>query len=143
MNVFSDDAGMQMKIAIDTNILANVYSDADSNNSGATAGAKSGDINLGVTGTPLVVTKADILDVIVDCGTVLTEQDVPETQRSLVIPVWFAGMILKSDQLVPCVGNSTVHNQVNCWNSEMRISTQASNEEGSTTTGQIKYAKAA
>jgi len=120
MNTFSDDAGQQMKITIDSDILQNIYSDADSNNSGSTAGAQSGDINLGTTGSPLAVTKADILDVIVDCGTCLTENDAPEEMRWMVVPVWFAGMIKKSDQHeVPHVSNYMVHNQVNCgevWN---------------------------
>jgi len=33
----------------------------------------------------------------VDCGTVLDEQNVPETGRWFVIPTWMAGMIKKSD----------------------------------------------
>lgn len=101
-NKWADDAAMQMKIAIEDGsdsdgVFANIYADADSSNKGSSAGAKSGDINLGVSGTPLAVTKADILDQIVDCGTVLSEQNIPEEQRWMVVPVWFCGMILKSD----------------------------------------------
>ena len=102
MNNWADDASSQMKIAIedgsDTDgVFANIYSDAHASNKGAAAGAKSGDINLGSSGAPLSVTKTDILDVVVDCGTVLSEQNVPETQRWMVVPVWFCGMVLKSD----------------------------------------------
>jgi len=97
MDAWADDAGQQMKITIDTGILADIYADADSNNKGTSAGKKSGDINLGTTGSPLVVTTANILDIIVDNGTVLDENDAPETDRWGVIPAWFAGKIKKSD----------------------------------------------
>lgn len=97
MNKWSDDASRQMKIQVDTGVLADIYADAHADNKGTTAGKKSGDINLGTTGTPLAINKANILEKIVDCGTVLDEQDVPEGQRWMVIPAWFAGMIKKSD----------------------------------------------
>lgn len=97
MDSWSDDAGQQMKIAIDTGILADIYSDAHASNKGTSAGAISGDIDLGATGSAVVVTKADILDYIVDWGTTLTEQNVPEPSRWGVITAWFSGMIKKSD----------------------------------------------
>jgi len=94
---WSKDAGQQMKIEVDREFLGEVYADAHADNKGATAGAKSGDINLGVSGTPLTLTKATILDTIVDCDTVLDEQNVPEETRWMVIPPWMRGMIMKSD----------------------------------------------
>src|SRR4030042_213968 len=97
MDKWSDDAGQQMSITIDRGVLANIYADADTYNAGLTAGKISGDINLGATGTPLPVTKADILDTIVDCRTVLLEQDVPKTGFWGIIPTWFSGMVMKSD----------------------------------------------
>jgi hypothetical protein len=97
MNKWSDDAGSQMAISIDTGVLADVYADADTYNKGATAGAISGDINLGASGSPLAVTKADILDTIVDCRTVLGEQNVPKNDRYFVMPEWMSGIIMKSD----------------------------------------------
>lgn len=97
MDEFSTDAGEQMAVTIDTGILADIYADADSNNSGTTAGAISGDINLGTTGTPLAITKADVLETIVDCRTCLSEQNIPKNSRWGVIPEWMSGMIMKSD----------------------------------------------
>jgi len=94
---WTSDAAEQMKITIDTQILANVYSNADSDNQGSTAGRKSGDINLGVSGSPLEVTAANVIDVITDCGTVLDEENVPQSGRFMVVPPWFLGMIKKSD----------------------------------------------
>ncbi|MBE9582157.1 MAG: hypothetical protein IMF18_11120 [Proteobacteria bacterium] len=94
---WTDDAGQQMAKTIDSGILSNVYSEADSNNSGATAGADSGNIDLGVTGTPAAVDKTNILDFLVDMGTVLDEQNVPDTARWQIMPPIFCGMVKKSD----------------------------------------------
>ncbi len=88
MEQWSDDAGEQLKIAIDTDILANVYADADSDNKGSSAGTKSGNIDLGSSGSPVEVTKANAVDKIVEIGQVLDEQNVPETDRWMVIPPW-------------------------------------------------------
>jgi hypothetical protein len=52
---------------------------------------------MGVSGTPLQMTKAEIVERIVDCGSVLGEQSVPRAGRWMVIPEWFSGMIKKSD----------------------------------------------
>jgi len=97
MDAFTNDATEQMKIGIDQTVLQGTFAGADSANSGLTAGAISANINIGVAGTPLAVTKLNVLDVIVDVGQVLDEQNVPETGRWLVIPSWFAGLIKKSD----------------------------------------------
>ena len=101
MEDWSNDASEQMKITIDSEFLGNVYADAAAANKGATAGRKSASFNLGVSGTPVAVTKSTILDQIVDLGTVLDEQNVPETDRWMVLPSWALGMLKKSDQLVP------------------------------------------
>jgi len=97
VNKWTDDAAEQMKIAVDTDVLANVYSDASAYNQGTTAGAKSSSFNLGVAGTAVGVDKTTILDKIVDCGTVLDEIDCPETGRFMIIPPMLAGLIKKSD----------------------------------------------
>ena len=97
MDIFTNDASQQMKIAIDGDVLGSVYADAASTNKGATAGAISGDINLGATGAPRSVSKTDVLDLVLDMGQVLDEQNVPEDGRWLVIPAWMASMIKNSD----------------------------------------------
>ena len=97
MDIFTNDAAEQMKIAIDGDILGNVFADAASANKGATAGALSGDINLGATGAPRAVSSSTVLDAILDCGQVLDEQNVPESGRFIVIPAWMAAMLKKSD----------------------------------------------
>lgn len=97
MNEWSNDAGMQMKITIETAIWADIYSSADSNNYGTTAGLKTGAFNLGTTGAPIAITKTNIIDYLIDLETVLDEQNVPEENRWVLIPPFVCGMIMKSD----------------------------------------------
>jgi len=88
MEKWSDDAGEQLKIAVDGRILDNVYADAADSNKGTTAGKDSGNIDLGTSGSPVEITKANAVDKIVELGQVLDEQNVPETDRWLVVPPW-------------------------------------------------------
>ena len=97
MDNWGGDASEQMKIVVDKDILGNIYGDVSAENSGSTAGVDSQSIDLGTPGTPITLTKTNILDVIVDCGTVLDEQNVPETGRWLVLPPWAVAMVKKSD----------------------------------------------
>lgn len=97
MDSWSNDASSQMAISVDTQVLGDIYADADTYNKGATAGKISGDIDLGSSGSALAVSKATILEAIVDCSVVLDEQNVPSSDRWFVIPAWFSGMIMKSD----------------------------------------------
>jgi len=97
MDMFTNDASQQMKITIDGDVLGSVYADAAAANKGATAGAISGDINLGATGAPRQVTAANVLDMILDMGQVLDEQNVPEDGRWVVLPVWMTSLIKRSD----------------------------------------------
>ena len=97
MDIFTNDASQQMKIAIDGDVLGSVYADAATANKGATAGAISGDINLGATGAPRQVTSSNVLDMILDMGQCLDEQNVPEDGRWCVIPAWMASLIKRSD----------------------------------------------
>jgi len=91
------DGSEKMKISIDTSILASVYADVAATNTGATAGKISGDIDLGSVGSPLALTKSNIIDEINRWSQVLTEQDVPETDRYCVIPASAVQRISSSD----------------------------------------------
>jgi len=103
LSMWSDDAAEQMKITIDTNVLAGILGQANTYNKGATAGKISGNLNLGVTGTPLAVTaaaasgKVDILSVLLRLGQALDEQNIPETGRWVVLPTWAATLIKQSE----------------------------------------------
>jgi hypothetical protein len=97
LSMWADDATEQMKITIDTAVLLALEGAMSSYNQGLTAGKISQSINLGATGTPLAITSTNVLDTIVDLGTVLDEQNIPETGRWLVISPWVAAQIKKSD----------------------------------------------
>ena len=97
MDNWSKDASERMKIKIDQRVLTDLLPDIASTNKGATAGRITGNIDLGTTGSPIAITKTNVLDYIVDLGTVLDEANAPEAGRFLVIPAKMAGMIKKSD----------------------------------------------
>lgn len=97
LDSWANDASEQMKIKVDQTVLGAVYADAAAANKGSAAGRISQSINLGATGSPVGLTKTNVLDYIVDCGTVLDEQNIPETDRYLILPAWACGMIKKSD----------------------------------------------
>ena len=97
LSMWADDAAEQLKITIDTGVLGLIDAGVNAANLGASAGKVSGNIDLGTTGAPAVITPSTVLNYIVDMGTVLDEQNIPETGRWLVIPPWVAGMVKKSD----------------------------------------------
>lgn len=97
LNTFSEDGSTQLKIAIDSQILGSIYSQAHASNAGGTAGRISGNINLGTAEAPLALTSQNIIDMIVDLGTVLDEQNVPESGRFIVLPAWACALIKKSE----------------------------------------------
>jgi hypothetical protein len=97
MNMWASDASEQMKIAIDRSVLGGIAPDVAAANKGATAGKVSGGYSLGVTGTPIQLSKTTILEYIVDLGSVLDEQNVPEAGRFLLLPFWAVNLLKKSD----------------------------------------------
>lgn len=104
---WTDEAGRQQKITIETDVFstwfgptaANSYvmGQAHAYNQGLTAGVKSQSYNIGAYGSPATFDKANVLDYIVDAESCLTEQNVPNDRMWIIIPVWFAGLIKKSD----------------------------------------------
>ncbi len=106
MNMWSDDAAQQFKIVVDREVLLGLMGQADPKNRGAAAGAISGNINLGVTGTPLQIVarnpagtagKVEIVDLLVRLGQALDEQNIPEQGRWVVLPAWVAAQIKMSE----------------------------------------------
>ncbi|MBA3605217.1 MAG: hypothetical protein H0W46_04445 [Acidimicrobiia bacterium] len=112
MNSFTDDAGEQMKIVIETAVFLGVKAQAHASNRGNTAGVASANIRLGATTgvLPAYVSKAAVgtgdgtstaakavVDHLVDMGQVLDEQNAPEQGRWMLIPPVVANRIKKSD----------------------------------------------
>ncbi len=98
---WAEDASEQMKISVDSGILADIPSDAGSDNYGETAGKISGNIDLGTTdsdgSSAVALSSSTIVDKMVECGQALTEQDVPQTNRWFVLPAWAATRIKTSE----------------------------------------------
>lgn len=104
LDMWAEDAAEQMKISIDTDILAGLPAATAAANAGTTAGAISGDVDLGavdssveLVGRSAAAGETEVLDMIVDMGQVLDEQNVPESGRWLVLPSWACSMVQKSD----------------------------------------------
>ena len=121
LSIWAEDASEQMKITIDGDVLNGATagdgsgivnnSDLAAANIGNTAGAISSTYRLGTDGAPTFVNKAgqgaetgadnsndmSVVDYLVNCGSVLDEQNLPESGRFVVIPAWLAGLIKKSD----------------------------------------------
>lgn len=122
MDMFTSDAAKQMSIAIDTDILkfsadttyGNVKSlspstDGTKLNSGTLAGFRSGSFNLGGAGgtynastnpfggAPLTLSTSNILNTITALASVLDEQNVPDTDRFLVISPAARNLLMNSN----------------------------------------------
>jgi hypothetical protein len=97
MDTWSKDASERMKIKIDQRVLTDILPDISASNKGATAVRISGNIDLGKSVSAIAITKTNVLEYLVDIGTVLDEANCPEGNRFVVIPAKMAGMIKKSD----------------------------------------------
>ena len=106
MSMWSEDAAEQMKIVIDRAVLLGIKDQAAAANRGLTAGAITGMLNLGVTGTPLSVVSSltgagagdvEILTVMLRLGQALDEQNIPESGRWIIMPPWAATMVKRSE----------------------------------------------
>lgn len=107
-DVFANDGSIQLQISADADMLTTIPAQVAAANQGATAGADSIAIPLGTSGTPLAISSTNVVNVVVDMGTVLDEQNVPDEGRWLVVPPWFIAAIKKSDlRIASLAGDST------------------------------------
>ena len=103
MDMFSDDAAMQMKIAIDTSVLLGtatkqgIWHDVPAANQGATAGAISGGYNLGTATAPVTLTASNVLATLTALAGALDEQNIPETERWLLIDPLTRQILMQSN----------------------------------------------
>lgn len=98
IDAWAGDAAQQMKIRVDRNVLGSIFTSAAAVNSGANAGKDSANINLGIAGAPLVLTSANIIDVLVEAYSVcLDETDTPDTERFVVLPPSLCARIKTSE----------------------------------------------
>jgi hypothetical protein len=97
MDVFTTDAANQMKIAVDRESFAGTFGDAAAANVGATAGVLSGAYNLGTDNSPIAIDASNILSKITAMSSVLDEQNVPESDRFLVITPFERQVLMQSN----------------------------------------------
>lgn len=104
LSMWADDASEQMKIVVDREVLQNLIGTPDAKNRGASAGQISGNINLGITTTPLQTIsrnpgggQVETIDVLLRLGQVLDEQNIPESGRWVILPTWMAQQIKRSE----------------------------------------------
>jgi hypothetical protein len=103
LSMWSDDAAQQLKITVDRDVLGGIVGGSHAKNKGATAGVISGNLNLGIKGTPVTVNAAptagqvSILDMILRLGQVLDEQNIPEQGRWVVMSAALGRYIKQSE----------------------------------------------
>lgn len=96
-NLWAQHAAKTQASQIDRDVLQNVYLGAHASNTGAEAGAISANIGLGTAGAPLPLDATNILNMVIDCGVVLDEQNAPEENRWMVLPSWACSLLKLSD----------------------------------------------
>lgn len=100
MNMFTEDAAKQLKIAIENEVFFNsfVTEGPAAANEGATAGRISAAYNLGTDIAPVdQATPENVLKAILRMSTVLDEQNVPEDGRFLVISPFDRHLLMQSN----------------------------------------------
>lgn len=101
MDDWSRDAAEQIKIVYDREALGSIYVDASAANKGVAAGLQSGSINLGATGAPIAVGNGsgsvNPIDFVLRVSQALDEQNVPESDRFIIIPTWMSPKLKLSD----------------------------------------------
>lgn len=97
MSMFSDDAGQQMRVVMDSTCIYRTFSQAAAANQGANAGVRSGLFSLGTTAAPFALTAANVLQKVLELASVLDEQNVPDSGRYLLIDPLTRTLLLQSN----------------------------------------------
>ncbi len=97
VNKWTAAAASDMKVVIERQIFADIYKNAHANNKGTTAGIASEQYNLGTVDAPVALTKDNIIDFLLHVGAVMDEQNMPDAQRSIVLPSWACVLLKGSD----------------------------------------------
>jgi len=97
MDMFSNDASEQMRTVLDSTCIYRTFNQGSSSNRGATAGVKSGAINMGTDAAPVQLTSSTVLVKILEMAAVLDEQNVPSDGRWLVLDPLTRTILLQSN----------------------------------------------
>ncbi len=95
INDWTQEASIELRNNIEVEVLEGMSVAAG--HTGDAQGAQSGAFDLGTLTNPVSLTKSNIIDQIVDCGTVLDESNVPDEGRFMLLPPRLIGHIKKSE----------------------------------------------
>lgn len=101
---WTSEASLRIKIAIEEDVFqylstTGLTKATEEKNAGSAAGKISGAYDLGVAGTPREIDNTNIVSAIVDCGSVLAEQNIPvDTEKCwMVVDQKFANLLANSE----------------------------------------------
>ena len=97
IDMFSESAAEEMRIKIDSTVLYNTFTQCAAANKGATAGVNSGSYNLGTDAAPVSLTASNVVQKVLELASVLDEQNVPDSDRWLVIDPATRALLFQSD----------------------------------------------
>ena len=97
VNLFAANTKKDIAIKVDQEVLQYMAGAADSNNAGATAGAISGNIDLGAAGAPIAVTSSNAVTLLLRMAQALTENAVDDENRFVVLPAWYCSLLKDGD----------------------------------------------
>ena len=97
MDMFTSDASKQMAIEIDRDVLLGTFDQGHVANMGSNAGVLSGSYDLGTDVAPIALTGDNVIELITAMASVLDEQNVPDTDRWLVISPYVRNILMASD----------------------------------------------
>lgn len=111
VSLFASDAAERMKISVDHEVLDYIATRSAATNRGATAGAISQSVNLGLiagAGASVDITAANAIEYLVDLNMVLDEANQPSEGRWVILPAWFCALLKKGDlRSADITGDST------------------------------------
>ena len=96
MDMFTTDAAKQMATAIDRDILLKSFNTGAAANKGSTAGIRSTSYNFGTDNVPVVLTGANVVTLLTGLASALDEQNVPGTDRFLVVTPYVRQVLMAS-----------------------------------------------
>lgn len=95
------DAAYRIGVTIDKQVMATQFAEAAIENQGANAGVESGAYNLGETGSPVVLTSANILEFLLTLKMTLKEACAPEDDLYVIVPPRLE-LLLMTSELANC-----------------------------------------
>ena len=108
MRLWAQRASEELKIELDSEVLAYLPANVHEYNTGHEAGRVSGNVDLGTESEALTLDRDSALETVLYLMQVLDEQNVPETGRFIVAPFWVTTLLKLSElKAVHTTGDGT------------------------------------